>query len=187
MQLPERLVGLTLVAGRPVGIDLPALDQRGAATAWKTALGKGPYYVHFSERTQEPDLDQVQRLARLGEVWLDAPLLSPDAALELLIAGAARLVVPVTQEELLEAVGDSAVVHWDGSVPFTQAITAAAAHEVPILATAPLPPTDDPGVYQAPPRPWSGAFSVLYVGTPLPDDEPDKAPVDLGDRSGEIL
>lgn len=188
MQLPQRLVGLALVGGRPAGLDLPALDQRGAATAWRAVLGKGPYYVHLAERDQEPDLDQIQRLTRLGEVWLDAPLASPDAALELLIAGAARLVVPVGDSELLDAVGDSAVVAWDGHVALQQAIEAAAALQVPILATAPLPTHDDPGLYQAPPRPWRGAFEVRYVGTPLPDDgAPDPAAVDLSDRSGELL
>lgn len=170
-----------------MGLDLPPLDQRGAATTWKAALGKGPYYVHIAERDAGIDLDQVQRLARLGEVWLDAPLASADAALELLIAGAARLVV-WDDDELLEAVADSAVVGWDGAAPLEQAITRAAAHEVPILAVAPLPHTGDPGLYQAPPRPWSGAFEVRYVGKPLPEEAADDdEDVQFDDKPGDLV
>ncbi len=171
MKLPERLVGVAVAPdGHPVGLDLPSLDVRGAAVAWKAALGKGPYFVHLTDRQREPDLDHLQRLGRLGEVWLDAPIADADQALDLLVAGASRLVVPGRDADLLDSVGDSAVVAWDGSWPLEAAIVAAALHEVPILALAPLPPNDDPGLFQAPPRPWSGAFEVQLANPGAGDD-----------------
>lgn len=172
MKLPERLVGVVVEAdGRPRGLALPSLDERGAADAWRAALGKGPYYVQFAARDTPADLGRVQRLARLGEVWLDCALPGPDVALDLLIAGAARLVV-WEDGDLLETIGDSAVRGWDARVPLEQAIAAAKAHDLPILATQPLPSREDPGLYQAPPGPWSGRFEVTYVGNPdnLADD-----------------
>lgn len=174
VKLPERLVGVVVAPdGHPVGLNLPSLDERGAAVAWKATLGKGPYFVHLTERQREPDLDHLQRLARLGEVWLDAPITDADQALDLLVAGAARLVVPGRDADLLDTVGDSAVVAWDGTWPIEDAIAAAAQHEVPILATAPLPPNEDPGLFQAPPRPWSGAFEVQLVNPGANDEEVD--------------
>lgn len=202
-RLPARLTGLAVAAdGRPVGLDLPSLDARGAAEAWRAALGPGPFYVRFEDRGGEAAVGRVQRLSRLGEVWLDAPVGDVDAALDLLIAGAARLVLWGDDAQLLEAVGDSAVVGWDGGVPLERAVAAAGPHEAPILATAPVPaepapasteaapapaepapvsaepvaatpgpdqappPLDPvrPGLYQAPPRPWRGAFEVVHVG-----------------------
>lgn len=166
MKLPERLVGVVVEHdGQPRGLALPSLDERGAAEAWRLALGKGPYYVHFADRVGTPDLARVQRLARLGEVWLDCHLPGPDAALDCLIAGAARLVV-WDDADLLDAIGDSAVLGWEDRVPLQQAIEAAKAHDLPILATRPLPSRDDPGLYQAPSRPWTSPFVVAYVGNP---------------------
>lgn len=171
MKLPARLLGIQIGAdGRPIGLDLPSLDSRGAAEAWRLALGPGPYYARFADRAAEPPLDQVQRLGRLGEVWLDCAVDGVDGALDLLIAGAARLVLWGDDPDLLEAVGDSAVVGWDGVAPLQSAIDAAKGHLVPILASAPLPESDDPGLYQAPPGPWTGIFEVPHVG-PLGDDE----------------
>lgn len=171
-KLPERLVGVVVGRdGRPVGLDLPSLDERGAAEAWSRALGKGPYYLRFADRAREPPLAQVQRASRLGEVWLDCAIDGVDGALDLLIAGAARLVVWGSDADLLAAVADSAVVGWDGGVPIAEAIAAAGPHEVPIVATAPLPRHDDPGLYQAPPGPWSGRFEVQLVGKPLDDED----------------
>lgn len=173
MKLPERLLGLAIGAdGHPIGLDLPSLDARGAAEAWRLALGPGPYYVRFEDRTVEPSLDRVQRLGRLGEVWLDCPMADVDDALDLLVAGASRLVLWGDDPDLLEAVGDSAVVGWDGSVPLQAAIDAAKPHMVPILASVPVAESDDPGLYQAPPRPWTGIFHVEHVGT-VGDDEDD--------------
>lgn len=164
--LPATLAGLLVGRdGRPVGLDLPSLDVRGAAEAWRGALGRGPFYVRFEDRDAVPDVARVQRLARLGEVWLDGPLKDVDVALDLLIAGASRLVVWSDDPDLLDAVGDSAVLGWDGSRTLDQVVAAAAPHAAPILATAPLPRHDDPGLYQAPPAPWSGRFEVPLVGT----------------------
>lgn len=185
MKLPERLVGVAVAPdGHPVGLELPSLDERGAGVAWKAALGKGPYFVHLTERQREPNLDHLQRLARLGEVWLDAPLADADQALDLLVAGASRLVVRGRDVDLLDIVGESAVVAWDGSWPIEEAIAAAGQHEVPILATAPLPPNDDPGLFQAPPRPWSGAFQVHLVN-PGANDEQGDAEGEDGDVEGD--
>lgn len=171
MKLPEKLLGLAIGAdGRPIGLDLPSLDARGAAEAWRLALGPGPYYARFEDRSAEPSLDRIQRLGRLGEVWVDCPIDDVDGALDLLIAGSSRLVLWGDDPDLLEAVGDSAVVGWDGATPLQSAIDAAKPHLVPILAAAPAPESTDPGLYQAPPRPWSGIFHVQHVG-PVGDDE----------------
>ncbi|MEK6975702.1 MAG: hypothetical protein AABY18_05095 [Candidatus Thermoplasmatota archaeon] len=181
MKLPAKLVGLAIGPdGRPIGLDLPSLDARGAADAWRAQLGPGPFYVRFEDRGAEPSLDRVQRLARLGEVWLDCAIDGIDGALDLLIAGASRLVLWGEDGDLLEAVGDSAVVGWDGAGPLQAAIDAAKPHEVPILALAQSPDTSDPGLYQAPSRPWRGAFDVLHVG-PLGDDGDGKDDGDDGD------
>lgn len=178
MRLPERVVGVAVRDGRAVGLDLPSLDARGAAPAWREALGPGPYYVRFEDRAGEPPLGQVQRLALLGEVWLDAPVHDVDAALELLIAGASRLVLWDHAGDLLAAIGDSAVVGWDGSVPLATAVEAAKPHLAPVVALAPATDTTDPGLYQAPPQPWTGPFEVLHVG-PIGDD------ADAGDSEDE--
>ena len=177
-RLPERVTGLLVRDGRPVGLDVPSLDERGCAPAWKAALGKGPFLVRFADRAREAPLAQVQRLALVGEVWLDAPVHDVDAALELLIAGAARLVVWDHAGELLQAMGDSAVVGWDGVVPLADAVAAAKPHMAPVVALAPAADTSDPGLYQAPPRPWSGPFEVLHVG-PVGDE------ADAGDAEDE--
>lgn len=169
--LPPILTGLLVGRdGRPVGLDLPSLDVRGAAQAWRAALGRGPFYVRLEDRDAVPDVARVQRLARLGEVWLDAPLRDVDVALDLLIAGASRLVVWADDADLLEAVGDSAVLGWDGSRPLQDVVAAAAPLDAPIVATAPLPHQGDPGLYQAPPQPWSGRFDVQLVGTAYDGD-----------------
>lgn len=187
MKLPERLVGVVVEPdGRPRGLDLPSLDERGAADAWRAALGKGPYYVHFANRAVAADLARVQRLARLGEVWLDCNLQSSDVALDLLIAGAARLVV-WQDGDLLDAIGDSAVFGWDDRMPLDQAIAAAKLHDLPILAKQPLPTREDPGLYQAPPPPWTGRFEVAYVGNPdnLDTEDVVEGPVDEGVPEGQ--
>jgi hypothetical protein len=173
-KLPERLVGI--VVGRdgcPLGLDLPSLDERGAADVWKRTLGPGPYYVRFEDREREPPLTQVQRVSRMGECWLDCAIDGIDGALDLLIAGASRLVVWADDPELLESVGDSAVVGWDGKRDLPSAVAAAAPHEVPIIAIDPLPNHDDPGLYQMPPQPWPGRFEVKHVGRPLDDAKDD--------------
>lgn len=182
MRLPERLVGLALdLDGKPIGGELPPLQERGATEAWRRALGKGPYYVRFEERTREPDLDQVQRLARLGEVWLDCAIHDVEGALDILVAGAAKLVLWNPSDELLQAIDDSAVLGWDGDGDLAQVLAAADALQVPVLALAPLPPSDRPRRYQAPPRPWVGAFPLLYVGTPIEDPVSPESEADAKD------
>lgn len=171
-QLPERLVGVVVGRdGHAKGLDLPSLDERGAAEAWRHALGRGPYYLRFEDRLVEPALAQVQRASRLGEVWLDCAVDGVDGALDLLIAGASRLVLWGDDPELVEAVGDAAVIGWDGGVPLADAVALAKPHEVPVLATAPLPERVGPGLYQAPPAPWTGRFEVAYASEPPADDE----------------
>ena len=171
-KLPETLVGLVVGSdGRPVGLALPSLDERGAAEVWRRELGPGPYYLRFTDRLLEPPLERIQRASRLGETWVDCAIDGVDGALDLLIAGASRLVLWGDDPDLVEAVGDSAVIGWDGRGPLADAVAAAKPHEVPILATAPLPHQDDPGLYQAPPAPWSGRFAVQHVGKPLEDGD----------------
>ncbi len=175
-RLPGRLVGVVVGRdGRAKGLDLPGLDERGAADAWGRLLGPGPFYLRFEDRASEPPLARVQRASRLGEVWVDCPIDGVDGALDLLIAGAARLVVWGGDLELVEAVGDSAVVGWDGQEPLADAVGRAKPHAAPVLALAPLPHRDDPGLYQAPPGPWTGRFDVEHVGAPLDDaDDEDE-------------
>lgn len=190
MKLPQSLVGVVVETdGRPRGLALPSLDERSAAEAWRAALGPGPYYVSFADRQQTPDLARVQRLARLGDVWLDGHLDGAEAALDLLIAGAGRLVV-WGDADLLESIADSAVVGWDGRSPFEDAVVAAKAHAVPILATHPVPRDREPGLYQAPTGPWTGRFDVRYIGTEPAGDgqaEGDSGadPSDVGDEASQ--
>jgi hypothetical protein len=141
--LPERVPGFVVEAGRAAGHDLPALDVRESLAPWREAIGgKGPFFV----RIQADDLAviaQVRRISSVGELWLEAPLGSIDHALDLLVAGAARLVVPIAAEdsEMLEAIGPSALVAWDGRSPWPAAQAAALEHGVPVLATH-APPDD---------------------------------------------
>lgn len=176
-KLPERLLGVLVGRdGRPKGLDLPSLDDRGAAEAWRLALGPGPYFVRFEDRANEPPLSQVQRVSRLGEVWLDCAIDGIDGALELLIAGASRLVVWGDDPELLDGVSDSAVVGWDGRQPLEVAVKDAEPHEVPIVAAVPVPHRDDldAGLYQLPPQPWTGIVQVQHIGAPVPDHGEDE-------------
>jgi hypothetical protein len=141
--LPERLTGFVVEAGRAVGRDLPAVDARDSLLPWRDAIGgKAPFFA----RVHGSDLDvlaQVRRLSTLGELWLETPLGSIDHAIDLLVAGAHRLVVPVGQAdaELLEAVGPSVLVGWDGATPWAEAQAAALAHDAPVLASR-APPAD---------------------------------------------
>jgi hypothetical protein len=141
--LPERLTGFVVEAGRAVGQDLPAVDARESLLPWRDAIGgKRPFFA----RIHGSDLDvlaQVRRLSTVGELWLEAPLGGVDHAIDLLVAGAHRLVVPIGEAdaELLEAVGPSVLVGWDGATPWAEAQAAALAHEAPVLASHP-PPAD---------------------------------------------
>lgn len=143
MALPERVPGFVVEAGRAVGRDLPSLDGRESLGPWRAALGvKGPLFV----RITGDDLDilaHVRRLASVGELWLEVPLPNVDDALDLLVAGAARLVVPAAgaDAEMLEAVGPSALIAWDGDTPWPQVQEAALAHAAPVLARV-APPED---------------------------------------------
>ena len=172
MKLPERLVGIAISAdGRPAGSGLPSLDERGAASAWRQELGPGPYLVRFEDRVAEPDLDHVQRLARLGEVWLDCAMDGVDGALDLLVAGASRLVVWGPGDGLLEAVGDSAVLGWDGAGASSLALDEARRLEVPVLALAPAGEPEGVALYQAPALPWTGPVEVVRTGVVADDGE----------------
>src|SRR5688572_8036099 len=135
MALPERIPGFVVEAGRAVGHDLPSLDARDPLGPWKEALGKrGPFFVRI--RADDPAVvAHVQRLSRLGELWLDTPLQGVEDAFDLLVAGAHRLLVPTADRDadLLEAVGPSALVDWNGSAPWTDVQAFASEHGVPVL------------------------------------------------------
>ncbi|MHB1262309.1 MAG: hypothetical protein ACYC2H_11410, partial [Thermoplasmatota archaeon] len=141
MALPESVPGFLVEAGRVVGRNLPSLDGRESLGPWRAAVGrKGPLFV----RITGDDLDvlaHVRRLASVGELWLEAPLPSVDDALDLLVAGAARLVVPLAgaDPEMLEAVGPSALIAWDGEAPWPAAQEAALVHGAVVLARVPPP------------------------------------------------
>ena len=143
MALPERLTGFVVEAGRAVGHDLPAVDTRESLLPWREAIGgKVPFFA----RIHGSDLDvlaHVRRLSTVGELWLEAPLGGVDHAIDLLVAGAHRLVVPIGEAdaELLEAVGPSVLVGWDGERPWGEAQAAALAHDAPVLARQ-APPSD---------------------------------------------
>ena len=139
--LPDRVPAFVVAAGRAVGHDLPTLEFRQNLLPWRGAIGgKGPFFVRL-EADELSALDQVRRLSTVGELWLEAPLRDVDAALDLLVAGAARLVVPMTHgdAEMVDAVGPSAIIAWDGQVPWAEVQAAALAHEVPVLARSAPP------------------------------------------------
>lgn len=151
MALPERVPGFVVEGGRAVGHDLPSLDSREVLGPWRAALGpRGPLFVRL-EADDPAAIAHVQRLSRLGELWLDTPLRSVEDALDLLVAGAARLVVPFAgpatepgdgdEEGMLEAVGPSAIVVWDGQTPWADVQAFALLHGVPVLAGR-EPPSD---------------------------------------------
>lgn len=136
MALPERVPGFVVEAGRAVGRDLPSLDGRESLAPWRSAVGgRGPLFV----RIAGDDLDvlaHVRRLASVGELWLETRLASVDDALDLLVSGATRLVVPLagSDPEMIEAVGPSALLAWDGRSPWPEAQEAALAHGAPVIA-----------------------------------------------------
>jgi hypothetical protein len=140
--LPDRVPGFVIAAGRAVGHDLPSLDARDIVAPWRQAIGgRGPFLVRLPG-DDPAAIAHVQRLARVGELWLDTPLRSVDDALDLVVAGASRLVVAMddADPELLAAVGPSALIQWDGQTPWEVVQSAALEHGVPVLAGVPPPP-----------------------------------------------
>ena len=141
MELPDRVPGFVVAAGRAIGHDLPSLDAREIVGPWRDAIGgRGPFLVRLGA-DDAAAIAHVQRLARVGELWLDTPLRSVDDALDLVVAGASRLVVPSADRDpdLLEAVGPSALIGWDGVTPWDQVQASALEHGVPVLAGVPPP------------------------------------------------
>ena len=142
MAQPDRVPGFIVEAGRAVGHDLPSLDGRESLVPWRTAIGgRGPFFVRITE-ADPAVVAHVQRLSRVGELWLETPLLNVDDALDLVVAGATRLVVPTANldADLLEAVGPSALIAWDGLTPWADVEAAALAHEAPVLVRQSPPP-----------------------------------------------
>ncbi|HUR24586.1 MAG TPA: hypothetical protein VM327_01040 [Candidatus Thermoplasmatota archaeon] len=143
MGLPERVPGFVVAAGRAIGRDLPALDARDVLRPWREAIGgRGPFFVRL-EAGAPAAIAHIQRLSRIGELWLDARVDSVEEALDLVIAGASRLVVPTADRDpdLLDAVGPSALIEWDGLTPWHEVQAAALEHSAPVLASA-TPPGD---------------------------------------------
>jgi hypothetical protein len=138
--LPERVPGFVVEAGRAVGHDLPSLDVRQSLAPWSTVIGgRGPFFVRL-QGADPAAIAHVQRLARLGDLWLEAPLPSVDEALDLVVAGATRLVVPMGgDDDLVEALGPAALIDWDGRLPWPEVEAAALGHGVPVLARRPPP------------------------------------------------
>jgi hypothetical protein len=174
VHMPDRLTGVRLRDGRAVGLDLPALGEREIVPAWRSALGTGPLYVRCDDRSRGLPIAQAQRLARIGELWLDAPLPDHDLAFELLVAGVHRLVVWPGECDVasrLDELGDSLALGWDGSTAWDQLTALATQHAVPVLcaaqSTSPAPGLDLYRVDLA----ATGRFSVERTqSAPLDDD-----------------
>jgi hypothetical protein len=139
---PDRVPGFIVEGGRAIGHDLPSVDGRESLVPWRTAIGgRGPFFVRIA--ADDPAVvKHVQRLSRVGELWLETPLGSIDDALDLVVAGASRLAVPTADRDadLLEAVGPSALIAWDGVTPWAEVEAAALAHEAPVLVRQTPPP-----------------------------------------------
>lgn len=142
LRLPERLTAVSLEGGRPQGVALPALGDREVVAAWRSTLGSGPLYVRCLDRRAPLPVAQVQRLARVGELWLDCAVPDDEAGFELMVAGAHRLVLwpaEASAIDRLDSLGDSAVLGWDGATDWPALVELALAHGVPVLCAA------DPG------------------------------------------
>jgi hypothetical protein len=134
--LPERVPGFVVAAGRAVGHDLPSLDVRESLAPWREAIGgRGPFFVRL-QADDPAAVAHVRRLAWIGELWLEAPLGSVEDALDLVVAGATRLVVPTLDRdpEMLDAIGPSSLIAWDGTGPWADVQAAALDHDVPVVA-----------------------------------------------------
>lgn len=170
MRTPDSFGGLVVSGGRPVGTQLAPLAERESLRPWRDLVPRGPLLVR-TDAAGSAAISEAGRLGRLGELWLDAPGIAVDEALDLLIAGASRIVLwhGRADADLVEAVGLSAVIGWDGTTPWEAARDAALAHDVPVLASADVPA--EPGVeafrLEAGPEPWR--LAVRRVSEPAAD------------------
>ena len=96
--MPERVPAIRVRRGIAEGLDLPDLWQRGSAAAWDAWRQEGPLFVAFDE-TRVP-LEPVQRLARGGELWVDAALTDPDDVWDLAFSGAVTAAVKPASRHL---------------------------------------------------------------------------------------
>jgi hypothetical protein len=135
--LPDELPVFALRGGRAVGRSLPPVEPGVSLAEWRD-LVDGPFLLR-PDTHGSALLAQVRRLATVGELWLDARPRGIDEALDLLVAGAARLRVDPADAEMAEAVGPSGLVAWDGSTPWEAVQAFALEHAAPVLAEAEVP------------------------------------------------
>lgn len=176
----QRLNGVVLDQGRAVGLALPPLSDKEILGPWRGLLGRGALYVRCVDRHEPLPVAQLQRLARVGELWLDGPLPAPDELLDHLVSGVHRFVVWLGEvddpEEVLAELGDAAALGWSGASPWEDAVRLAKLHAVPVIATADPPPAggqDLAGleVYRTE-IPGSGRFEVRLLKPPEPASPP---------------
>lgn len=180
-------------AGRAVGHDLPSLDVRQSLAPWSTAIGgRGPFFVRL-QGADPAAIAHVQRLARLGELWLEAPVPSVDEALDLVVAGAARLAAPMGgADDLVEALGPSALIDWDGRLPWADVEAAALGHGVPVLARRPPPEGAACDAFLLEEGRTPGRLALRRVASapdaPEPDDDGEGGDAgDNGDDEGDAV
>lgn len=170
--LPDHVAGFAVQDGQVAGEPgLPAMadaDMIDGMRRWLADLDD-PYYVRFDE--QGLPLDTIQRLARLGELWVDAGPEDMGDVLDLAFSGSARVVcdVGVVPDDDLEdtfAATDGGIilaVGPDAEDRLPDAEAWAEAHGVPILLRDGLEAADVRAgihVYQA--RPDDGPTRFLH-------------------------
>ena len=137
-RLPEEVPVIVLRGGRAVGRSLPAVEPGTSLAEWRAAFGKKPFLLRTDAEGIER-LAEVRRLATVGEVWLDAGVHDVDEALDLLVAGAARLRVDPADAERVDAVGPSCLLAWDGRGAWEAVEALALEHHSPVVAEAEIP------------------------------------------------
>lgn len=126
---------VVLRGGRAVGRTLAPIESGTSLADWRRALGRAPFLLR-TDAEGSARLAQVRRLATVGAVWLDAEVGHVDEALDLLVSGAARLRVDPANHELVEAVGPSCLLAWDGRGPWDAVQAMALEHHSPVLVRA---------------------------------------------------
>lgn len=175
-----RLAGVVLQDGRAVGTDLPPLDRPEILAPWRAALGRGGLYVRCLDRAVPLPTAQVQRLARVGELWLDGALPPPDEVLDVLVAGVHRFVVWPGEaddlDEVLTELGDAAALGWSDEAAWPEAKRLALLHGIPVMATFD-PPEDraDLDVYRLD-IPAAGPFEARLLGPSRPAQAASSVP-----------
>ncbi len=181
MELPQRLRGLRIVDGKLPGAGLPGLDERHALQEWRGKIGAPPFFVRFEDGRDAP-LDEVQRLSRLGELWVDPGAVTADDAMDLAVAGARRIVVWTGAEglaEVVEAMPESVLLGWDVARPGCGSLSAAIAlaqqYSLPILIAArPLTPVEGVDAYTLEPGGEAWSLALQRIATvPTFEGEPE--------------